>query len=197
MNESKDDDDIDNYEDDVERKVPVRPQGKAPKRGAQNPQEEKDSAIKIGIEKVAHAASTGTSWESLQAMWLWDNEPSYSNDVQEAMDSRFRYCALMGNEVGLQFLYNKGALLDGIDSDGCTALHHAVTPQEKHIDRQNPVIEFLMSSGANCDIKNKAGYSPKTHVAGVTSEKMVSIVRVLDVKRKPREEKEETKEEPQ
>jgi len=200
MNEVKDDDggdDIDTYQDEEERKLPSRPKGKAPKRGAINPQEEKDSAIKIGIEKVAHAASTGTSWEELGQMWLWDEELSYSKDVQEALNSRFRYCALMGNEVGLQFLFNKGAMLDSVDSDGCTALHHAVTPQEKHIDRQNPIIEFLMASGANCDIKNSAGYSSKTHVAGVTSEKMVSIVRVLDVKRKPRDEKDETKEEPQ
>jgi len=95
---------------------------------------------------------------------------------------------------GLQFLYNKGAELDGQDSDGNTALHLAVTPQEKYIERQNPIIEYLMNAGANCDIINKSGYSPKTHVSGVTSEKMVSIVRVLDVQRKPMQQEDQQEE---
>jgi len=192
--EKKGGDDVDDYNDSRNRQAPIRPKGKAPKRGASI---DKDSAIKIGIEKVAHAASTGTDWDALQEMWLWDEEPTYSKSVQEALDSRFRYCCLMGNEVGVQFLFNKGANLDGQDDDGNTALHLAITPQEKHLERQNPIIEFLMSSGSNCDITNKDGYTPKTHVAGVTSEKMVSIVRVLDVKRKPKpRESQETKEEP-
>lgn len=149
---------------------------------------EKDAAIKIGIEKVATAAKSGKSWDELSELWQWDDEPSYSQDVQNALDSRFRYCALMGNDMALQFLYNKGAQIDSQDAEGNSALHLAVTPQEEHIERQTPVMEFLMAQGANCDIINKLGVSCKTHVAGVTSEKMVSIVRVLDVKRKPKTE---------
>jgi len=191
MADEKKGDDGDDYSDDRNRVAPLRPKGKAPKRGAIDPKKQKDAAIKIGIEKVAHAASTGTAWEELQEMWLWDDEPSYSAGVQTSLDSRFRYCALMGNNVGVQFLYNKGANLDGQDDDGCTALHLAITPQEKHMERQNPIIDFLMASDANCDLRNKDGYTPKTHVAGVTSEKMVSLVRVLDVQRKPKVEEKE------
>lgn len=188
MSDEKKGDDVDDYNDGKLRIGPKRPGGKAPKRGARDPRKEKDAAIKIGIEKVAAAAKTGRSWEELQEMWLWDEEPSYSTDVQNALNSRFRYCALMGNDMGLQFLYNKGAEMDSVDVDGNTALHLSVTPQEEHLERQTPVMEFLMAQGANCDIINKLGVSCKTHVAGVTSEKMVSIVRVLDVKRKPKTE---------
>lgn len=193
MSDEKKADDLDDYVDDSDRKAPLKPKGLAPKRGATDPREEKDSAIKIGIEKVATAAGTGLNWEQLQEMWLWDDEPSYSTDVQEALDSRFRYCALLGNNMGLQFLFNKGATLDAQDKDGNTALHLSVTPQEKHMERQKPIMEFLMNSGCNCDLLNKAAFSAKTHVAGVTSEKMVSIVRVLDVTRKPRESKDDIK----
>jgi len=194
--EKKGGDDLDDYVETQKRNVPVRPKGKAPKRGVVDPREEKDGAIMIGIEQVANAAKTGIEWTELQKMWLWDEEKSYSKAVQDALDSRFRYCALMGNEVGVQFLYNKGANIDGVDSDGNTALHLSVTPQEKHLERQRKIMTFLMDSGADCDLINGAGYSAKTHVAGVTSEKMVSIVRVLDVQRKPREENEESKDEP-
>jgi len=159
-----------------------------------DPKEEKDGAIMIGIEKVANAAKTGVKWEELKTMWLWDEEKSYSKAVQDALDSRFRYCALMGNEMGVQFLFNKGANIDGVDDAGNTALHLSVTPQEKHLERQRKIMTFLMESGADCDLINGAGYSAKTHVPGVTSEKMVSIVRVLDVQRKPREENEENEE---
>lgn len=188
MADEKKTDDVDDYNDGVLRKGPLRPQGAAPKRGARDPRKEKDAAIKIGIEKVANAAKTGKSWEELQEMWLWDDEPSYSKDVQLALNSRFRYCALMGNDMGLQFLYNKGAEIDSQDGEKNTALHLSVTPQEEHLERQTPIMQFLMDQGANCDLLNKLGVSCKTHVAGVTSEKMVSVVRVLDVKRKPKDE---------
>jgi ankyrin repeat protein len=60
----------------------------------------------------------------------------------------------------VEFLVQHGAPVDQQNDDGDTALHVIVRSDLKDsFDLRSPVIDFLLKSGANPNIKNKSGWS--------------------------------------
>lgn len=137
--------------------------------------------------------------EDMEKLWApCASDPKYKEvvalpSITALLSDKFRTCAALGNMVALQFLLPKGGDINAVEEfTGNTALMIA-TGITHDFDKQKLIITYMMENGADCDIKNKYGLTPKSAIPGFADSPSVVHVREMDLKMKDKRRASQTK----
>ena len=81
-----------------------------------------------------------------------------------------------GNQDIAQYLLDKGANINAVDTDGRTALHTAVLARQAELARRVEIVRMLLARGAKVNTRDRFGFTP---VASAVAARSTQIIEVL------------------
>lgn len=168
-----------------EKETPKPPPPKGP-RGPKTPEQEIEGKMKLAIHKIGAGDMAQADMDALWGEGVTGHakyaEVLKTDVIQNLLSEKLRYCATLGNLHSLEFLHGKGGDINSVEEfTGNTALMVA-TGVTHDFDKQKLIITYLMSHGADCNIKNKYGLTPKSAIPGFKDSPSVTHCREMDLK---------------